>query len=164
MTVFANLVIGQDGSTTANGASAQLSSPEDRKRFHELRKRADAILIGGNTARNEPYGSTPKPLIIVTKMDSITEVEKNPNAIISHNHPKESIKEAQKKFGENILIEGGPKLLLEVIEAIDELYITIANRSGDGQQVSFDGLTRNFIMENMEKINGEIFYKFTRQR
>jgi riboflavin biosynthesis pyrimidine reductase len=63
-----------------------------------------------------------------------------------------------------VLIEGGPNLLLNLINFVDELYITIANRYGDGQIVSFDGLTREFIMEEMEKIEGEIFYRFIRER
>lgn len=160
MAVLANLVIGQDGSTTSSGSSAKLSSQEDRRRFHKLRERADVIFIGGNTARNEPYQQTPKPLLVVSKSTVITELSNNDKSEIINLDPTNSLKYAKEKYGDNVLIEGGPTLLLEVIGEVDELYITIANRNGDGQIVSFDGLTRNFVMENMEKIEDEIFYKF----
>lgn len=164
MTVLANLVIGLDGSTTSAGSSAKLSSQEDRRRFHELRKRVDVILIGGTTARNEPYQKTPVPLLIASKSKEISEINSNEIAEIINKDPVSSIKYAREKYGESILIEGGPNFLLEVIDEVDELYITISSKSGDGQIVSFDGLTRNFIMEGMEKIEEEIFYKFMRLR
>jgi riboflavin biosynthesis pyrimidine reductase len=164
MTIYANLVIGLDGSTSSNGSSVKLSSQEDRRRFHELRKRADVIFIGGETARNEPYSTTPLPLVVVSKSSVIEEITGNEKVKILNDSPIDALKITIKEFGENVLIEGGPNLLLEVINLVDELYITIANRSGDGQLVSFDGLTRNFIMEDMVKVDGEIFYKFKREK
>lgn len=164
MTIYANLVIGLDGSTSSDGVSSKLSSQEDRRRFHELRKRVDSIFIGGETARKEPYGSTPLPLIVVSKSESISQIATNEKAVIINGSPTQVLKDAVKSYGENVLIEGGPNLLLEVIDLVDELHITIANQTGDGQQISFDGLTRNFIMEDMEKINGEIFYRFKREK
>jgi len=62
----ANLIVGKDGSTTVAGSSTPLSTDEDRRRFHQLRTDADLILIGGNTARREPYKRTPIPLYILT--------------------------------------------------------------------------------------------------
>ena len=164
MTVLANLVIGLDGSTTSAGSSAKLSSQEDRRRFNELRKRADVILIGGETARKEPYQKTPVPLVVTSKFKEILEINLNEKAEIVNIAPVSSIKYAREKYGETILIEGGPNFLLEVIDEVDELYITISSKNGDGQVVSFDGLTRNFIMEDMEKIDQEIFYKFMQSR
>lgn len=164
MTIYANLVIGQDGSTTNGGKSSGLSSQEDRRRFHNLRNKVDVIFIGGRTARTEPYKRTPKPLVIVSRSEKVVEVAENDLAEISNQTPLEALKYAQNKFGENILVEGGPNLLNEVISIVDELYITISMKTGDGQIVSFDGLTRDFIMEDMEKIDGEIFYRFKRSR
>ena len=48
----------------------------------------------------------------------------------------------------------------EIIDLVDHLYITISNKTGDGQAISFDGLTRNFVMEDKEVIEDETFYKF----
>jgi hypothetical protein len=64
--VAANLVIGADGSTTRGGSSRGLSFEADRQRFHQLRGEFDVILVGGNTARSEPYSKTPIPLIVLT--------------------------------------------------------------------------------------------------
>ena len=162
MTIFANLVIGQDGSTSVGGTSSGLSSQEDRRRFHELRSRVDAIFIGGSTARIEPYRNTPKPLVVVSKSENILEISENNLAEISNQEPIKALQYTQSKYGQNVLVEGGPNLLNEVIAIVDELYITISNKNGDGQLVSFDGLTRDFIMEDMENIEGEIFYRFKR--
>jgi riboflavin biosynthesis pyrimidine reductase len=164
MTIYANLVIGLDGSTSSGGNSSKLSSQEDRRRFHELRKKADAIFIGGESARNEPYSNTPLPLVVVSKSQVISEISANSNALVVNDSPINALKIAVEKYGPNVIIEGGPNLLLEVIGHVDELYITIANRTGDGQLVSFDGLTRDFVMEDMEKIDGEIFYQFNRAK
>jgi riboflavin biosynthesis pyrimidine reductase len=164
MPVIANLVIGQDGSTSVNGTSAKLSSPADRKRFHSLREQADVILIGGRTARLEPYQTTPKPLVVVSRQKIINEISSNKSAVIINSEPESALRIAQSKFGSSVLVECGPNLLLELIHLVDILYITISKQSGDGQQVSFDGLTRDFVMENMEKIDGEIFYEFRRAR
>ena len=164
MTIYANLIIGRDGSTSSNGTSKILSSEEDRKRFHELRKKVDCIFIGGKTARLEPYSKTPVPLVVVSTSSTIHEIAENDKANIFNLEPKLALELARSRFGENILVEGGPNLLLEIIEYVDELYVTISEKSGDGQTVSFDGITRGFIMENLEKINGDIFYKFKREK
>ena len=71
MPIIANLILGRDGGTSIRGRSAPLSSSSDRKRFHELRAMSDAIVIGGETARCEPYGKTPVPLIVVTRSQEV---------------------------------------------------------------------------------------------
>jgi riboflavin biosynthesis pyrimidine reductase len=163
MSVMANLVIGIDGSTSRGGSSKALSSQEDRRRFHELRKRANAILIGGETARNEPYENAPLPLIVISRSNEITEISQNPDYEIINLEPLAAVEQAKKRF-ENIIVEGGPNLLLKIIEKIDELYITISKQTGDGQIMSFDGITRDFIMENKEEVDGEIFYYFKKSK
>ncbi|MEN9735356.1 MAG: hypothetical protein RL129_66 [Actinomycetota bacterium] len=161
MSMMANLVIGIDGSTSSGGSSKALSSQEDRRRFHELRKRADAILIGGNTARNEPYENTPLPLVVISRSNEITEISQNPEHVIINLEPLAAVEQAKARF-ENIIFEGGPNLLLKIIEKIDDLYITISKQTGDGQIVSFDGLTRDFVMEDKVEVDGETFYYFRR--
>ena len=63
--VVATLVVGSDGSTAKDGTSRGVTSTLDRARFLERRRHVDAILIGGNTARNEPYRMTPVPVVVV---------------------------------------------------------------------------------------------------
>ena len=164
MTVIANLVIGIDGSTTVDGRSKGLSSNTDRQRFHQLRNQVDVIVIGGKTARLEPYQKTPTQLVVVTREEKIESINENPLAEIWNLEPKEAIRKALIEFGSKVLIEAGPNFLLEVVDLVDELYITITSTKGDGQVVSFDGLTRDFVMEDKEEISGETFYRFKRLR
>jgi len=165
MRVLANLVLGSDGSTTIDGGSKSLSSPEDRRRFHELRSKASAILIGGNTARTEPYAETPVPLVVVTKSGSIPEsVRENPKANIWEIDPISAIAKATMEFGEVILVEGGIKLVEELLLAnqIDELYLTISDKSGGENIYDLSALTRDFTVESSEKIAGETFLKLVK--
>ena len=165
MGIMANLVMGSDGSTTHSGSSKPLSSPSDRARFHELRALASAILIGGNTARNEPYASTPVPLIVITKTGQIPEsVLANHQLNIWELDPISAVAKAKKEFGENILVEGGIALLKELLLAnmIDELYLTISAKTGGQNIYDLSALTRNFTVESSEKFGDETFLKLIR--
>ena len=165
MTVLANLVMGSDGSTTLDGSSKSLSSSQDRSRFHELRALASVILIGGNTARTEPYASTPVPLVIITKSGEIPEnIRANPLAQIWEQNPVSAVERAQGEFGGNVLVEGGINLLKELLTAnkIDELYLTISERTGGENIYDLSALTRDFTVESSEKSGGETFLKLTR--
>ena len=165
MSVLANLVLGSDGSTTLDGSSKSLSSAEDRKRFHELRAQASVILIGGNTARNEPYAQTPVPLVVITRSGDIPgSVRDNPKANIWELDPLTAIDKAQKEFGGCVLIEGGMKLVEELLIAnkIDELYLTLSHKSGGENVYDLSALTREFTVESSEKLEGETFLKLVR--
>ena len=165
MRVLANLVLGSDGSTTLDGSSKALSSATDRKRFHELRAQASAILIGGNTARSEPYSTTPVPLAVITRSGDIPEsVRGNPKAQIWELDPISAIKKAGEEFGGNILVEGGINLVQELLIAnqIDELYLTLSKKSGGENVYDLSALTRDFTVESSEKIDGETFLKLIR--
>ena len=165
MSVLANLVLGSDGSTTLGGSSKSLSSTEDRRRFHELRTRASAILIGGNTARTEPYATTPVPLVVITRSGNIpTSVRGNPKAQIWELDPVSAIEKAQKEFGGNVLVEGGMGLVEELLvrNQIDELYLSLSKKSGGENVYDLSALTRDFTVESSEKIDGETFLKLIR--
>ena len=165
MSVLANLVLGSDGSTSLDGSSKSLSSTEDRRRFHELRAQASVILIGGNTARNEPYAQTPVPLVVITRSGQIPEsVRANPNAHIWELDPISAVDNARKEFGECVLVEAGMSLIQELLVAnkIDELYLTLSKISGGENVYDLSGLTREFTVESSEKIDGETFLKLVR--
>jgi riboflavin-specific deaminase-like protein len=51
-----NMVSSVDGKATYAGKTRGLSSELDRTLFHELRTRADAVMVGAGTARVERYG------------------------------------------------------------------------------------------------------------
>jgi riboflavin biosynthesis pyrimidine reductase len=165
MSVLANLVLGSDGSTSLDGSSKSLSSAEDRRRFHELRAQASVILIGGNTARNEPYAQTPVPLVVITRSGEIPEsVRTNPNTHIWELDPISAVDKASKEFGESVLVEAGMSLIQELLVAnkIDELYLTLSKISGGENVYDLSALTRKFTVESSEKNNGETFLKLIR--
>jgi riboflavin biosynthesis pyrimidine reductase len=164
--VSANLIVGIDGSTTANGSSIGLSNDEDRQRFHQLRGESDLILIGGNTARREPYKRTPIPLYILTH-SKVKLQPKNQLAKQFQLTPKQLLEEVGGKFESSselpikVLVEAGPKLLLEMItqSLVDYLYLTVSlNKKGENK-VDIDELTKDFrLVRNETKKDYEFRY------
>jgi riboflavin biosynthesis pyrimidine reductase len=164
--VSANLIVGIDGATTANGSSIGLSNDEDRQRFHQLRGESDLILIGGNTARREPYKRTPIPLYILTH-SKVKLQPKNQLAKQFQLTPKQLLEEVGGKFESSselpikLLVEAGPKLLLEMISQslVDYLYLTVSlNKKGENK-VDIDELTKDFrLVRNETKKDYEFRY------
>ena len=147
--VWANLVVGSNGTTTFNGNSRALSSHLDRKRFHEIRKQAELILIGGQTARIEPYSKTPVPLVVVTRTPgNIGSAAKNPIHRTMNSSP----------------IEGGVNFLRELIrqQVLDGLYVTHANAEGSENHFDLELLTSDYAVESIEDSDGESFFTYKR--
>jgi len=71
MSTCASLVVGADGSTSKAGSSRGVGSSADRSVFLARRAEFDVIIIGGNTARNEPYTRTPVALVVLSRSDTI---------------------------------------------------------------------------------------------
>jgi riboflavin biosynthesis pyrimidine reductase len=154
--VTANLIVGKDGSTSISGSSTPLSTQEDRERFQALRLKNDLILIGGNTARREPYKRTPIPLYILTH----TKVRLQPKNQLAKQFSlsaKELISEIGSKFESgkeviNLLVEAGPSLLTQMISdsLIDQFYLTINLELTGDNQISISDLTRSFELVESE--------------
>ena len=154
--VTANLIVGKDGSTSISGSSTPLSTQEDRERFQALRLKNDLILIGGNTARREPYKRTPIPLYILTH----TKVRLQPKNQLAKQFSlsaKEMIAEIGNKFesgkeGINLLVEAGPSLLTQMISdsLIDQLYLTVNLELTGDNQISISDLTGSFELVESE--------------
>jgi len=153
--VTANLIVGKDGSTSISGSSTPLSTQEDRERFQALRLKNDLILIGGNTARREPYKRTPIPLYILTH----TKVRLQPKNQLAKQFSlsaKEMIAEICTKFENgkeviNLLVEAGPSLLTQMIsDSLSDLfYLTVNLELTGDNQISISDLTRSFeLVEN----------------
>jgi len=155
----ANLIVGKDGSTTKSGSSIGLSSDEDRNRFKALRGRSDLILIGGNTARREPYKRTPIPLYILTH-SKVRLQPKNQLAKQFALTPSQIIEEISANFNPaesspiNLLIEAGPNLLLQMVNQglIDHLYLTINLQVMGENPISISELTNSFELVSSEEV------------
>ena len=166
----ANLIVGKDGSTTVAGSSTPLSTDEDRRRFHQLRTDSDLILIGGNTARREPYKRTPIPLYILTH----TKVRLAPKNQLAKQYtmtPTQMINEISNNFppqdskaGIRLLVEAGPKLLQQMIDQslIDQIYLSINLEKTGDNQISIEALTSTFKLITTEVISACEFRYYQR--
>ena len=114
MSVVATLVVGSDGSTSKESRSAGVSSPEDRKAFLQRRREVDVIIVGGNTARHEPYNRTPVPLVVISR-SLVNPVQGNHLALFWNCSPAMAVDKARSLFGERILIEGGVSMINELL-------------------------------------------------
>ena len=156
----ANLIVGNDGSTTANNSSIGLSTDEDRLRFKQLRSKSDLILIGGNTARREPYKRTLIPLYILThakvRLQPKNQLAKQFSmgiadlfSEISNNFPPTEITSPI-----NLLVEAGPVLLQEMIDLalINHLYLTKNLEKNGENKISIEKLTAPFKLVTSERV------------
>jgi riboflavin biosynthesis pyrimidine reductase len=157
--VIANLVLGANGATTLQGSSRGLSSIEDRKRFHELRNNATAIVIGGQTYRNEPYSQTPRPLFVASQKITSEMRAKNPQAHFYQVKPSEIVDEALARYGSPVLVEGGVKFITELIShsTVDQLFITRTTKSGDVESIFTEDLLNNFTKSTSQISGDEVF-------
>ena len=164
----ANLIVGIDGSTTSNNSSIGLSTDEDRLRFQQLRSRSDLILIGGNTARREPYKRTPIPLYILShakvRLQPKNQLAKQFSlgigeifSEISNNFPP-----TDSTSPINLLVEAGPFLLKQLVELslIDNLYLTKNLEKGGENKISIAELTAPFRLVTSEIVGSCEFMRF----
>jgi|LauGreDrversion4_2_1035121.scaffolds.fasta_scaffold69359_1 dihydrofolate reductase len=165
LNVIANLVVSSTGATSKNGSSIGLSSPADRKRFHELRSESDAILIGGSTARREPYKKTPIPLFIITH--SLVRLQpKNQLAKQLNLPPAAALQEISNFFAQKeraqILVEAGPKLLTKMIDEglIKTLYLTVNHETTGENIIDLADLVKNFKLLSSVKVKNDEFQSF----
>ena len=128
MSIVATIVVGVDGSSTINGSSTEVTSAADRATFLQRRRLVDCIIIGGNTARNEPYSKTPVPLVVVSKQEH----SQLPAAHVWDLDPKDALTKARQEFGENILIEGGASFMSYLLEQnlVDVLELSVTHATG----------------------------------
>lgn len=158
MSVFASLVVGADGSTSKNGSSSGISSGADRTTFLARRRNADFILIGGQTARTEPYHRTPVP-IVVTSRSMINALADNRLAHWWNLPPVIALEKGVKKFGPNVLVEAGTQLINELIQArvLDGIYLSITSVTGGDDVIDIEALLSNFTSVQRDEIQGTLF-------
>lgn len=159
MSVVATLVVGLDGSTTLQGRSAGVSSVQDRNVFLNRRRLVDVIIIGGNTARIEPYAKTPVPLVVISR-SSKNPVRENPLAQMWNCSPADAVEKAKAIFGENIFIEGGISMINELVEnnLIDQIELTVTPATGGENKIDWKLLLAKFKYTTMTQIQETKFY------
>jgi riboflavin biosynthesis pyrimidine reductase len=164
MSVTAPIVVGADGCTSIEGSSTRVTSAADRQSFLKRRRLVDCIIVGGNTARNEPYAKTPVPLVIISR-------NSHPNLPAAHVwnlDPCDGVNRAVMEFGENILIEGGSSFISYLLDnnSIDSLELSVTSAVGGTDTFDFAKYLARANSLNEENIDGTIFYTahFTRQQ
>lgn len=159
MAVVATLVVGSDGSTSKDSRSAEVSSPQDRKLFLQRRRQVDVIIVGGNTARLEPYNRTPVPLVVISR-SLVNPVQGNHLAHFWNCSPALAVSRARELFGDSILIEGGVSLINELIEneLIDQLELSVTPFSGGSDKIDIEQLLSHFSTVSKTEDSGTVFY------
>jgi riboflavin biosynthesis pyrimidine reductase len=158
MAVIVTLVVGADGSTSKNGNSAGVSSSADRTAFLARRRSADCILIGGNTARTEPYHRTPVPVVVLSK-SLINPLADNRLAHCWNLSPAKAVDRARKTFGPTIHVEAGITIINELLEAnlVDALELSITEVSGGEDKIDIEKLLAYFGEKTEKSIAGTRF-------
>jgi riboflavin biosynthesis pyrimidine reductase len=159
VSVVATLVVGSDGSTSKESRSAGVSSPEDRKTFLQRRREVDVIIVGGNTARHEPYNRTPVPLVVISR-SLVNPVQGNHLALLWNCSPVMAVEKARALFGEKILIEGGISMINELLEhkKIDQLELSVTSATGGENTVDINHLLSHFSQIERREDSETVFY------
>jgi dihydrofolate reductase len=159
MSTIATLVVGQDGSTTKDATSKNVSSVADRALFLARRRNVDVIIIGGNTARNEPYSFTPVPLIVCSR-SSTNPLPKNEKTHVWNCSPGEAVDQARTLFGHNILIEGGVQMIMELVnnQRIDQLELSRTQVTGGENLIDWQYLLSQFKNIEIKQIEDTQFF------
>jgi riboflavin biosynthesis pyrimidine reductase len=160
--VVATLVVGSDGSTAKDGSSRGVTSSLDRARFLERRRRVDVILIGGNTARTEPYHKTPVPVVVIST-SMINALADNRQAYWWNASPSEALERARRLFGSNILVEAGASIINELIDSgeIDRLELSVTQISGGEDRIDIQKMLSHFPHVESVTEGETIFYTAT---
>jgi riboflavin biosynthesis pyrimidine reductase len=153
---MANILLAKNLATSLGGSSRALSPESDRIRFHQIRTLAKAILIGGQSYRNEPYSKLSLPLYISSR--TLSEGSSD-SQFIFNQEPAWLIKRALLEQGSPVLIEGGVNFIASLItqSLIDLLYITRVNQDGDGHFFDESQLLKNYERQSIEIIDGASF-------
>jgi riboflavin biosynthesis pyrimidine reductase len=159
MSTVASLVVGRDGSTSKGGSSNGVSSDADRSAFLTRRRKVDCILIGGNTARHEPYKQSPVPLVIISR-SKINPVAGNDLSHLWNLSAPDALAKAKTMFGERILIEAGISIIFELIELglVDQLELSVTPIMGGENPIDWRELLEKFSVHTVSNIDGTDFY------
>lgn len=158
MTVTVTLVTGSDGSTSKGGTSAGVSSSADRTAFLARRRAADCILVGGNTARSEPYQRTPVPVVVISR-SLINPLANNRLAHCWNLSPEKALDRAIQTFGPNVHIEAGANIIHALLEAgrVDALELSITEVVDGDDKVDIERILNFFSQKSEKMLDGTRF-------
>jgi riboflavin biosynthesis pyrimidine reductase len=159
VSIVATLVVGADGSTSKESRSAGVSSASDRQVFLQRRREVDCIIIGGNTARHEPYNRTPVPLVVVSR-SLVNPVQGNHLALLWNCSPVQAVEKARAQFGPTILIEGGISLINDLIEhnVLERIELSVTPATGGDNRIDWKELLTRFKNCQSREVDGTTFY------
>lgn len=165
MAAFASLVVGSDGSTSKGGNSRGITTGADRTSFLSRRRSADFLLIGGETARTEPYHRTPVPVVVASR-SMINALADNRLAHWWNLSPTAALAKGVKKFGENVLVESGPSIIDELLlsNALDGIYLSITSVTGGENPIDIAALLGNFVEIHRQEVEGTQFIEARKRK
>lgn len=151
-------MVGADGATTKNGSSRAISSGIDRTSFLARRRAVDFIFIGGETARTEPYHRTPVPVVVASR-SLVNALADNRLAHWWNLSPSVAIEKGIKKFGQNVLVESGARMLEQLLSAraLDGIYLSVTNVKDGDNLVDYETLLQNFYSIDRQVIGDTLF-------
>lgn len=161
-----NLIVDRAGGYAPPGASKELTNPRDRQLFHHLRAQCDAIIIGAETARTEPYRNHTKQIAVLThtgifpddffsgirpwvltnepSLSRIAKEVRGRAEIFTFADFRELPELFLAKGITSILCEGGAIIasLLASHDLFDLVFLTRANTNALGPTIEIDSLTQ----------------------
>lgn len=130
-----NMISTVDGAATGDsGKSGSINNAIDKRVFHLLRSQCDVIVVGAGTARIEGYGPAVRPVVVVSRQDTVPEGLRDapPGSVLVEplGDPVAFKASLVERGWTNILCEGGPTLLRDLLAAgvVDELCSTTVPR------------------------------------
>lgn len=148
--VRATMVVGRDGSSSIGGDSAQLSHPTDRAMYWALRKSCDVIVVGSKTSIHPGYAKVGVPVISISRSNA-------PDL-------RAFFADLKANGYERILCEGGATLLSALLaqNLIDELFLTIADKSGDTGATRITSGQKDLVLKSLGVESGYFFTHYGR--
>ncbi len=156
-----NMIVGSDGEfVDENGSSRGLSNDLDRKLIGHLRRRADVVVTGGNTARNELYRVPSHCSLAVISSNFEIDDER----YIRLSDPARALETLRAAGFERILLETGPSLSKFFLETdqVDEFCLTVSDGSTEIAAKTVATFGSNLQLFAAEMVEGSLFTRWRR--
>lgn len=156
-----NMIVGVNGEfVDETGSSRGLSNELDRKLIGHLRRRADVVVTGGNTARKELY-RVPSHCSLAVISNSF---EIDDERYIRLPEPATAIETLRAAGFERILLETGPTLSKFFLESnqVDEFCLTVAGGDATTAAKTIASFKADLELVDAEKVDDALFTRWRR--